>query len=469
MKKTVIIALFFFVFSGLMVRGEEIPNLTDPYILLSTDTARLQHVEYVCKQLQFPDVKTFQVGEGNLIVIGPFLHGAMAYENLRVIEKHIPLAKQIRLSKKEGRIDFVHPSAKINSNFIVDSRLGKTPTSTYLSNEYSDYYERINALKSRPDYLQQIQSLKKGLSVSDPKMGIISKFEGDYLYRTEFNKLISGKASSFKEAKALYRKLARNEIQSPREMRGHAAIRLIFIEQAENRTEVWCPNPDSSNKDAYFKVYQTCRDAYHYLDDERFKPEAAVHKIAKMLELAYRFNIGNCDDVRKAIESVKADLPSSETIRLINQSIMSDREFIVHKYRYNMSTIDLMYAETYYYEQNFQEAYRCYKKVAESYPDIPRTHLSALRWQGTLAMSFGNDDEAIHCFETVVNDKSPENNENTFGKRNPRSNSGFWLGRLYIKKGKKQEAKKLFQWILNTYPDSREREHVIKCMENLKD
>ncbi|MBN1902187.1 hypothetical protein JW926_12755 [Candidatus Sumerlaeota bacterium] len=55
MKKIITIATFYFILSSLMIHGEEIPNLTDPYILLSTDTAQFQFVESICEQLEFPE------------------------------------------------------------------------------------------------------------------------------------------------------------------------------------------------------------------------------------------------------------------------------------------------------------------------------------------------------------------------------------------------------------------------------
>lgn len=173
------------------------------------------------------------------------------------------------------------------------------------------------------------------------------------------------------------------------------------------------------------------------------------------------------DDVRKAIESVKSDLPSSDTIRTINQPIMSNIEFIVHKYRYNMSTLDLMYAETYYYEKNYSEAYEHFKEVSEKYPDIPRTYLSSLQWRGLMAMNLGIENDAINSFQTVINDTSPENNENSFAQRNPRSNSGFWLGQIYLKQNRKEEVKNLYELILNKYPNCIEKEFIEKCLVTL--
>ena len=189
--------------------------------------------------------------------------------------------------------------------------------------------------------------------------------------------------------------------------------------------------------------------------------------VAKMLELANMFNIGNYDDVRKVVESVKADLPSSETIRTINQPIMSNIEYIVYKYRYNMSTLDLMYAETYYYEKDYQKAYEHYKEVSEKYPDIPRTYLSSLQWRGLMAMNLGIDNDAITSFQTVINDPSPENDENSFAQRNPRSNAGFWLGQIYLKQNRKDEVKTLYEWILNKYPNCIEKEFIEKCLITL--
>jgi len=93
MKIKIFFIIVFLILFQLTVWG------TDPYILLTTDTAQLNYVQSICDNLGLSPVKSISLNEGNGIVLGPFLHGVMAYENLQVIKTSIPSASILRISK----------------------------------------------------------------------------------------------------------------------------------------------------------------------------------------------------------------------------------------------------------------------------------------------------------------------------------------------------------------------------------
>ncbi len=450
-----------------LITANAVPS-GDSYIAVTSDAAQMKNAQDVCDQLKFPPVRIMDAPASPTLVIGPFQSGAMAFENLQIIKSRFPEAGLIRLEKNEDRITFIAPSISESSVFKSSARLGKAQPPTHASQDFSNYYDSIKALQREQDFLSRIQNMRVSLSDTDPRKGTASKFEADQLYTNAFNNMKSG-TGSFDGAKQLYCGIVRGETAAPREMRGHSAIKLIFIAQAENRTEVWCPNPDASNPLAYLKAYQTCRDAYNFLDDERYRPEAAVHMVAKQLELADRFDVGTYKEVRETVRAAKADLPSSDSIRRIAEPILSNREFIVNKYRYNMSTLDLMYAETYYYEKDFERAYESFKALTEEYSDVPRNYIAAMQWRGQMAMALKNDKEAIECFKAVLADRSPITDENAFARRNPRSNCAYWLGQLLLKQGQREETRKLYEEILEKYPQCKEKEHIEQCLKNLAD
>ena len=65
-------------------------------------------------------------------------------------------------------------------------------------------------------------------------------------------------------------------------------------------------------------------------------------------------------------------------------------------------------------------------------------------------------------------DDTPDNHETRFADREPRLNSAFWLGQIYIKKEQYDEARELYQWILKTYPDCEERQYVETCLKRMQ-
>jgi tetratricopeptide (TPR) repeat protein len=438
---------------------------SDPYVFITSDTAKLAYVQQICTNFGHSSLKEIN-GKG--FVLGPFSHGAMAYENCQIFKKEFPGAKVIRLDLSEERMNFVSPTIREKSHFPISATLGNDKSPTNASPVFSDYYDNIKILRENADFLNQIQSMSLSLQDSDGRKGMLLKFMADKHYRNSFADLKSGNAS-FSDSKDLYKKIIRGEVSAPREMKGHSAIKLIFIEQAENNTEVWCPGFQTSDPDAYIKVYQEARDAYEFLDDERYKPEAAVHTAAKLLELAIHFDICTFQELRDEILTLKSDLPSSDSIRSIEQPILSNMDYIVRKYRYNVSTLDLMFAETYYFEQEYEKARQHFEEIVNLYPDVTRSYTSALQWQGLNAFFLEKYEEASDCFTTLLKNKVHPDNENSFAKRNPFSNSALWLGQIYMKQNKKDETVSLYKWVLDTYPDCSEKEYINKCLKSLQE
>ena len=77
--------------------------------------------------------------------------------------------------------------------------------------------------------------------------------------------------------------------------------------------------------------------------------------------------------------------------------------------------------------------------------------------------------EARSCFEKVIENQSDAKNEDTFADRNPFSNSAYWLGQIYLKDNMIEDAKNLYGWVLNTYPNCNEKEKIEKCLESLQE
>ena len=438
----------------------------DPYIVLTSDISRLQEAQEFCGTAGFT-VKEIREDQGKGLVVGPFLNGVTAYENLQSLKTRFPNARMLRLSRNEARQNYVSPQAREGSNFIVGMKLGRSITATHKNPQWAEYVKSLKAMEEGSDYPERLKNIRMTLKDQDPQKGIVTKLEADHIAKRSFADVEKGK-DTIKEAKDLYVKLIRGEIAAPRDLRAHAAIRLFFITTIfDQRTSTKSKNPDAGNPMAYFKAFQEARDTYEFLDDEYYRPEAAAYMVGKLLELATRFDIGSLEEVRETIRTVKADLPSSDSIRTIADPIMPGRQALVYQYRYFVSTLDLMYAETYIFEGNHAKAYEYYKALAENYPDIIRNYLSALRWQGYLANGQGKREEAIRCLKTVVEYEYAPTTSNVFDGHNPRSNAAFFLGQIYLEKNSVKETKELYEWTLNKFPDCREKENIEKCLEKL--